>query len=1532
MRKNIKRYTAILLVVAMVFPSSPVYGNMEDEYELLLESKDSEEYQKATDSNAQKNDEADPDDEDEDIYEDEELFDDIQKASPSDAKEEDKDEVELEQNLETEKKIVSWKWNDKQEALIDGELQLAVTEVDQISFDDVVSMLPESITAEVLKDGKSAETEISVAGWSCNLYITDEEGKWPTEGEYLFEAEMSDEYELDAGADELSVKVTLEDPGVMLLEDISSLAITDKNGNTKRNFSMSGNTCTGDGYTIIKEKENLYKLVLNGIDAQSIRLKEGIWTVELKNSNTLSGNSTGFNIESGVSSVTFTGNGDLNISATEKGFIQSSDATIALSGGGKITSISTNDEVRGGGYRIYGGSTLNIESGTLKAQGAQYGLVIAQNGEIHMSGGEVITKGSVDAFGQSGENTLFDLRGGIITCNGRIRQSNPGNKIIVNGGKMIANGNLLIVYGKSFNLQSGEFVLNGDCVDDGPGTFVKTGGKLSGTGNLRQKKLALTIKESSTSQALSVGSSVIPASFFDIPSECGTLTYSVTNETGSAHIDNGKLIADSVGTVKLKVTSADTNFYKSAEKEIVLNVEKGTLQNVVVTPYSGTYDGVEHDAVTVTVDGKAPTADMKIRYAKVTDAVAENFTNEMPKVKNCSDSGNQYNVEISGDNYVTQVFTSTKVNISKYNLDYAALSLRNTKFIYNGQEQVPEIAAYIMENGSILEVIPASSYSVSYKRGSDYCENPTDVGTYVISLTAKDTAENYTGTHSPYGTNGLFEIIPKALTPAITGTLTKTYDGNQNVNTDVKIVLKDGNNTVEGISAEADSISYDDSNASDNKTITATVIHITGGNEKGNYKLASDTATAVGVIEKAELWNVDVKQFGELFYNGKEQSATTTEYAETPFGSSESVRFTYGLSENGTFTDSVPTFKNRGNYRVFYKASCQNYKDYVGLFTVTILPGNLAGATITVSPETSVYTGQEQTPSSIQVVLGDVTLPESDYEILYRRESQGTGFVTPKDAGTYQVIVNGTDNLSESEKQATFTITKSSPAIQMKSTYPKEFVYTGNEITQPTASDLEITEAYDGDVQYTWRDLTSQTISSEVPVAVGRYELIATIPESNNNNSAFCTWPFDIVEKSIEGDDITISLSETDFPYDENVNQPKITVMDLSRNQELVENTDYMLSMPESINAGENYEIVVTGQGNYKGTRKAYYNITKQDLKDAEVTISGTYVYHGSPVEPDPSRIRVVLNGLLVNASEYEVEYANNDAIGAATVLIKAKDTGNYVGNAHGTFEILDPKRNQGAVSSQVTVVQNGDEKTFTATIQAIDGAEYSFDGVTWSDNNQKTDCQPSTAYSAFIRMKETEIAHVGTATELNFTTPEIKQSNNNSSGGGSSSSSDSDSSSSSSSGTAKDSVRGNVTSDKGIITGVNNSMANDGYSHWMQDEHGWWLRFANNSYPKGAKNGEAGATYAWELVNGSWWAFDENGYIKTGWLRDDTYGGWFYADPDTGMKIGWVLINGKWYYFHPTSDGKRGIMYAGQNTPDGYYVDETGAWDGKER
>ena len=143
-----------------------------------------------------------------------------------------------------------------------------------------------------------------------------------------------------------------------------------------------------------------------------------------------------------------------------------------------------------------------------------------------------------------------------------------------------------------------------------------------------------------------------------------------------------------------------------------------------------------------------------------------------------------------------------------------------------------------------------------------------------------------------------------------------------------------------------------------------------------------------------------------------------------------------------------------------------------------------------------------------------------------------------------------------------------------------------------------------------------------------------------------------------------------------------------------------------------------------------------------------------------------------------------------------------------------------------------------------------------------------------------------------------------------------------------KDSQKGYRNVEQGVITGASNQTVNDGYSHWMKDAKGWWLRFSDGTWPMADRTG----AYHWEKINGRWWAFDETGYAKTGWLRDEDYGGWFYMDPEHGMQTGWMLLNGVWYYFNPISDGKRGIMYAGQRTPDGYYVDKNGVWDGRSK
>ena len=154
----------------------------------------------------------------------------------------------------------------------------------------------------------------------------------------------------------------------------------------------------------------------------------------------------------------------------------------------------------------------------------------------------------------------------------------------------------------------------------------------------------------------------------------------------------------------------------------------------------------------------------------------------------------------------------------------------------------------------------------------------------------------------------------------------------------------------------------------------------------------------------------------------------------------------------------------------------------------------------------------------------------------------------------------------------------------------------------------------------------------------------------------------------------------------------------------------------------------------------------------------------------------------------------------------------------------------------------------------------------------------------------------------------------------------------------------------------------------WMQDAKGWWMQYSDGSYPKNE----------WKLLpwnnTTAWYFFDEAGYMKTGWLnhsgnwyflstvsdgslgamktgwfQDTRDGNWYYLDAVSGeMKTGWQEIGGKWYYFNTNTPEKTyewdanafkwnylnnsqrpyGSMYAGEQTPDGYTVDASGAWN----
>ena len=99
----------------------------------------------------------------------------------------------------------------------------------------------------------------------------------------------------------------------------------------------------------------------------------------------------------------------------------------------------------------------------------------------------------------------------------------------------------------------------------------------------------------------------------------------------------------------------------------------------------------------------------------------------------------------------------------------------------------------------------------------------------------------------------------------------------------------------------------------------------------------------------------------------------------------------------------------------------------------------------------------------------------------------------------------------------------------------------------------------------------------------------------------------------------------------------------------------------------------------------------------------------------------------------------------------------------------------------------------------------------------------------------------------------------------------------------------------------------------WNQDQSGWF-------YIKTATGVRAAGE--WLNLAGQRYWFDTNGYMATGWrtLSD----GWYYFMPDTGymLKNNWTQTNGTWYYL-----GSNGAMLTNTTTPDGYHVDQSGAW-----
>ena len=104
------------------------------------------------------------------------------------------------------------------------------------------------------------------------------------------------------------------------------------------------------------------------------------------------------------------------------------------------------------------------------------------------------------------------------------------------------------------------------------------------------------------------------------------------------------------------------------------------------------------------------------------------------------------------------------------------------------------------------------------------------------------------------------------------------------------------------------------------------------------------------------------------------------------------------------------------------------------------------------------------------------------------------------------------------------------------------------------------------------------------------------------------------------------------------------------------------------------------------------------------------------------------------------------------------------------------------------------------------------------------------------------------------------------------------------------------------LFTGTWNSPVKNGT--WTQDKNGVWHYTSSETFR-------------------NTWGYIVNPYAREGQNTAD----WFWFDQKGNMLTGWQFIKGKWYYLNPTKDGTLGACQLGGVTPDGWTVDESGAW-----
>jgi hypothetical protein len=740
--------------------------------------------------------------------------------------------------------------------------------------------------------------------------------------------------------------------------------------------------------------------------------------------------------------------------------------------------------------------------------------------------------------------------------------------------------------------------------------------------------------------------------------------------------------------------AADTLRYTIKKKAVIISYGLHTHDWTIVKNGDSTEDVLSQiDSLLKTkygIDGSKaeyyydpfmyPESDEYINY-KNYQSEYNSYENYFANYSDSTENSSYATIVCLGDNDCNVNYSYGTVDLSRIGGELKLSVTGGQTFTYNAKNQIPEMSLSTFDENTGVTSLTAEDIvytkydddSQSFKTFTDDGGEPVNAGTYRAELTLSRE-------DSPVGEpvtvySDTWEITPVEVTPSITGTLNKDYDGTTDVNRDVEISLSGVIKAdEEKVSATPNTLVYDSANASENDgatRITATGITLTG-DKADNYTLSLTGAEAGATINQKNISDATIELGTSLTYNGEEQTQTIK---------SVTVDELTLTSDDYTVVNDTDKAKDADTY----KLAINGKGNFIGTAST---PFVVAKKTLT--PEITgttekVYDGTTTVNKDVAISLNGVVADDEvsatakafayDSADATNATAEGTTGATKITATAIELNGDSKDNyeLSATEASVDAKITKADPGLTVG-----DFIwYTYGD------KDIILSPRYSGDGKITYEvtgtDKNVATVDANGNVAfigAGSTIITVTLAETTNYKGDSKAVTVAVSQVSIETCNISLTLPDGGYTYDGTEKTPTVTVE--FKGNKLTEKTDYEVSYDNNVNVGT-ATVTVTGIGNFAGEVEKTFTISQAQNKWVDEPADLSWTYGDGSVVPEYT----------ADFGTVTVKYANTDANGN----IVEDSISDKAPASAGTYKVI------ATVAADADGNYTGLEKTVTLTI-----------------------------------------------------------------------------------------------------------------------------------------------------------------------------------------------------------------------------------------